>query len=180
MLTYASRQVAEEIKFEPKVSCKVVDESITFKQADLLHGDILLVQRALTEVQVMLDTHDVFAQAPHYLQSCLLTDLHYSLLTMQDIAASLVCINNWHWFVYQSSCDRQTATLFSVLLRLALTWASITPFWHALCTQCLHTYIFGAGTLGRHSITPSLHQAYDHQSLFHSLCCAHYALIIPG
>ena len=50
MLTCASRQVAEEIKFEPKVSCKVMEESATFKHADLLHGDILLVQRALTEV----------------------------------------------------------------------------------------------------------------------------------
>ena len=27
-----------------------MDESITFKEADLLHGDILLVQRVLTEV----------------------------------------------------------------------------------------------------------------------------------
>ena len=43
-------QVAEEIKFEPKVSCKVMDESVTFKEADLLHGDILLVQKVLTQV----------------------------------------------------------------------------------------------------------------------------------
>lgn len=47
---HAFLQVVEEIKFEPKVSCKVLDESATFKQADLLHGDILLVQRALTQV----------------------------------------------------------------------------------------------------------------------------------
>lgn len=48
--SHAFLQVVEEIKFEPKVSCKVLDESATFKQADLLHGDILLVQRALTQV----------------------------------------------------------------------------------------------------------------------------------
>lgn len=29
-----------------------MDESVTFKQADLLHGDILLVQRVLSEVIV--------------------------------------------------------------------------------------------------------------------------------
>lgn len=48
--SHALPQVVEEVKFEPKVSCKVLDESVTFKQADLLHGDILLVQRALTQV----------------------------------------------------------------------------------------------------------------------------------
>lgn len=78
MLMSASWQVAEEIKFEPKVSCKVMEESVTFKQADLLHGDILLVQRALTEVHMVLVAHDVLAQVLHSLQSCLLADLHYS------------------------------------------------------------------------------------------------------
>ncbi len=43
-------QVYEEVKSQPKVVCDVIEEHVTFQQAQLQHGDILLVQQALTEV----------------------------------------------------------------------------------------------------------------------------------
>lgn len=43
-------QVYEEVKCHPKVTCKPIDEAHTFQQLQLQHGDILLVQQALTEV----------------------------------------------------------------------------------------------------------------------------------
>lgn len=84
-----SRQVAEEVKFEPKVTCEVMEESVTFKQADLLHGDILLVQRALTEVYVtnaVLDPQAVLAHVFTFLQACHCTVMHsrlYGLTALQ-------------------------------------------------------------------------------------------------
>ncbi|DBA66805.1 TPA: hypothetical protein ACH3X2_001945 [Trebouxia sp. C0005] len=42
-------KVYEEVKSHPKVMCDVVEEHVTFQQAQLQHGDILLVQQALTE-----------------------------------------------------------------------------------------------------------------------------------
>ena len=43
-------QVSEEIKFEPKVMIEKVDRRQTFHQAQLEHGDILLVQPPLSAV----------------------------------------------------------------------------------------------------------------------------------
>jgi len=37
-------QVTEEVKFEPKVMMEKVDQRQTFHQAQLEHGDILVVQ----------------------------------------------------------------------------------------------------------------------------------------
>ncbi|KAL0044763.1 hypothetical protein WJX82_008656 [Trebouxia sp. C0006] len=42
-------KVYEEVKSHPKVVCDVIEEHVTFQQAQLQHGDILLVQQALTE-----------------------------------------------------------------------------------------------------------------------------------
>lgn len=43
-------QVYEEVRCHPKVTCTSIDEAHTFQQLQLQHGDILLVQQALTEV----------------------------------------------------------------------------------------------------------------------------------
>lgn len=43
-------QVSEEIKFDPKVMVDRVDRRQTFHQAQLEHGDILVVQPSLSQV----------------------------------------------------------------------------------------------------------------------------------
>lgn len=43
-------QVSEEIKFDPKVMVDRVDRRQTFHQAQLEHGDILVVQPLLPQV----------------------------------------------------------------------------------------------------------------------------------
>lgn len=44
-------QIYEEVRSQPKVVCRALDEFETFQQAQLQHGDVLLVQKALTEVR---------------------------------------------------------------------------------------------------------------------------------
>lgn len=43
-------QVSEEIKFEPNVMIEKVERRQTFHQAQLEHGDILVVQQVLPQV----------------------------------------------------------------------------------------------------------------------------------
>ncbi|DBB01987.1 TPA: hypothetical protein ACH3X1_000573 [Trebouxia sp. C0004] len=42
-------KVYEEVKSHPKLMCDVIEERVTFQQAQLQHGDILLIQQVLTE-----------------------------------------------------------------------------------------------------------------------------------
>ena len=72
-------QVYEEVKSHPKVVCDVIEEHVTFQQAQLQHGDILLVQQALTEVM--------------FLQR-LLACLHHQLLYLH--ACKDGCLTAWY------------------------------------------------------------------------------------
>ena len=45
-------QVAEEIRFRPRVWCETLDWRLTLDEADLENGDILIIQKAVSEVVI--------------------------------------------------------------------------------------------------------------------------------
>ena len=51
-------QAAEEIKFEPKVMCDILDRRQTLHQAQLENGDILIIQPAVAQVALADTLHN--------------------------------------------------------------------------------------------------------------------------
>ena len=90
-------QVYEEVRSQPDVKCTAIGPQHTFQQAQLQHGDILLVQKVLT--QVCNDRHAASPVSGRHLQIVSPCD-QPSAQHLQDATLGRVHSNvhvGWHW-----------------------------------------------------------------------------------